>query len=144
MNSGHHNTDLVNAAVTILTVILGPAMAGVVGPYAVILLASLVGGGWALGRREPASRTSGALFLLLIAGTAAMVTNGLALLVASLIGANLADVNWLLAPIALCVGAVGHDWPKVGRWLVGRAGRFIDVLIELRRGGANGGRDVDQ
>jgi len=36
------------------------------------------------------------------------------------------DLYWLLAPIALIVGCVGDDWPKVGRWVFTRVGRLFE------------------
>lgn len=52
--------DPVNMAIALASVIFGPALAGVIGPYAVILIASTVGAAWSLGRRDQSARLGAA------------------------------------------------------------------------------------
>lgn len=125
----HTQLDPVNVAVALFSVVFGPSLASVVGPYAVIILSSTVGAAWALGRRDPAARTGAAWYMLRLNATAVIVTVSLANLVGRWLG--LEDHTWLLAPIALVVGGVGDDWPRVGKWLFVRAGR----IFERRTGG---------
>lgn len=129
---GTNQLDPVSVAIALAGVLFGPALAGVIGPYAVILISCTVGAGWALGRRDPAARLSAAWYFLRLNATAVVVTVGLAQLAGRWLGGD--DHSWLLAPIALIVGGVGDDWPGVGRWLLQHAGRILE-----RRAGGDGG-----
>lgn len=122
--------DPVSVLVALLTVVLGPALAAVVGPYAVIIIAASTGAGWSLGRREASTRVSATFFFLRINFTALLVTVSAAEIAKSF-GVP-ADLRWMLAPIAILIGGIGDDWPAVGAWLVGRIGKFIDLCIEMR------------
>lgn len=121
-----------SVAVAITGLLLGPAMAEIVGPYAVIIVAATCGAAWSLSRRETSTRRSALLFFARINATAALITVGLATLTHQAFG--LEGVNWLLAPVAMLVGGVGDDWPDVGRWVINRLGRLIE-----RRAGIDGG-----
>lgn len=125
--------DPVSVGIALAGVIFGPALAGIIGPYAVIIISATVGAAWALGRRDKAARLGSAWYFLRLNATAVLVTVGLANLAARWLGVS--DHTWLLAPIALIVGGVGDDWPRVGRWLLVRAGR----LFERRTGSGGGG-----
>jgi hypothetical protein len=122
MNQTH--LDPVSVAIALASVIFGPAMAAIVGPYAVIIIAATVGAAWALGRREQGSRLGAVWYFMLMNGTAVMVTVSLAKLAGRYLGDT--DPYWLLAPIALVVGGVGEDWPKVGRWAFSRVARVFE------------------
>ena len=124
--------DPVSVAIALASVIFGPALAAVIGPYAVIIVSATVGAAWALGRREPGARLGAAWYFLRLNATAVLVTVSLANLAGQ--WAGLQNTTWLLAPIALLVGGVGDDWPRIGRWLLERAGRLIE-----RRAGGDGG-----
>lgn len=122
--------DPVNVMVALLTAALGPTLAKVVGPYAVIIIAASTGAGWALSRREMRGRLSAATFYARINFTALLITVSAAE-IAQKFGAPF-DTRWLLTPIALLIGGVGDDWPDVARWAFGRFGKFIDTWIEMR------------
>ena len=124
--------DPVSVAIALASVIFGPALATVIGPYAVIIVSATVGAAWALGRREPGARLGAAWYFLRLNATAVLVTVSLANLAGQWVGQQ--NTTWLLAPIALLVGGVGDDWPRIGRWLLERAGRLIE-----RRAGGDGG-----
>jgi len=124
--------DPVSVAIALAGVIFGPVLAGVIGPYAVIIISATVGAAWALGRRDPAARLSAAWYFLRLNATAVIVTVGLAQLAGRKLGIE--DSSWLLAPIALIVGGVGDDWPRLCRWLGLRVMRFFE-----RRAGGDGG-----
>ena len=126
------NLDPVSVAIALASVLFGPALAAVVGPYAVIIISATVGAAWALGRRDPALKLGAAWYFLRLNATAVVVTVSLARLAGLWLG--VADHSWLLAPVALVVGGVGDDWPRLGRWLLVRAGR----IFERRAGGGNG------
>lgn len=128
----NNTLDPVNVSIALASVIFGPALAGVIGPYSVILIASTVGAAWALGRRDPSARLGAAWYFLRLNATAMLVTVGLASFVGRWLGHD--DTSWMLAPIALLVGGVGDDWPRVARWLMLRVLRIFE-----RRAGGDGG-----
>lgn len=134
MTPKNENLDPVGAITAGLALLMSPTLASIVGHYAVIIVASIVGGAWSLGRRSSVSRSSALLFLLLISSTAAMITTGIAVLISNWLPFANNGISWLVAPIGLIIGAIGHDWARVGPWLVNRVGKLIDVLIALRRG----------
>lgn len=121
--------DPVSVAIAISGVVFGPALAAVIGPYAVILIASTVGAGWSLGRRDPSEKLGAAWYFLRLNATAMLITVSLATVAGRWLG--VVDHTWLLAPIALLVGGVGDDWPRLARWFLARAAR----LVERRTGG---------
>lgn len=121
--------DPINVAILLATFLFGPVMAGVIGPYAVILIGSTVGASWSLGRREKGPRWGAAWYFLRMNATALLITVSLANLGGKWFG--LTEPDWLLCPTAIAVGAIGDDWPKVFRWLMDR----IAKLAESRFGG---------
>lgn len=106
-----NHLDPVSVAVVLASVLFGPRLAAIIGPYAVILLGATVGAAWALGRRETDKKSSAVAYFMLINGTAVLVTVGISNLVGRWLGHE--DANWLLAPVAMVIGGVGHDWPGV-------------------------------
>lgn len=122
MNS--NQIDPVSAAIALAGILFGPTLAGIVGPYAVIIVSATVGAAWSLGRRDQSLRVGAAWYFLRLNATAVLVTVGIATLAAKWLG--VVEQNWLLAPVAIVVGAVGDDWPRIGKWLIVRAGRFFE------------------
>ena len=106
-----NNLDPVHVATLVFGGFLAPAVAQILGPYAVIVLCCTIGTSWALGRRPTSSRASALKFFLLMNGTALMVTTAAARGVANHFEVD--DPNWLLAPVALMIGWIGHDWPSI-------------------------------
>lgn len=109
----------VNVAVAVFALLLSPEIADVVGPYAIILIASSVGAGWALGRRDASAKLGAFGYFLRLNFTAMIVTVGIASLLGRWLGHS--DPTWMLGPIALLIGGVGDDWPRLIDW----AGRFF-------------------
>ncbi|CAM4077874.1 Holin [Bordetella tumbae] len=122
-----NNLDPVNVAVAVASVLFGPTLAAIIGPYAVIVIASTVGAAWSLGRRDPTARLGAVWYFLRLNATAVLITAGLADIVGRWIGGD--DTSWLLAPIALLVGGVGDDWPRIGRWIIARVGSVFERRI---------------
>lgn len=121
--------DPVNVAIAIYAVLFGPALAGVVGPYAIILIGAAVGTFWSLGRR-PKGSTFGAIgYFLLMVLTTLLITVNVSGVGAHFLGLH--EPTWMLCPTAILVGAVGGDWPKVVAWSVAR----IAALVDRRMGG---------
>lgn len=103
--------DIVALAVLIAAVVFSRAVAEVVAPYLVILVASTIGASFALARREKTSRGRALWFFTRVVGLAVVLTVGLA----SLANAYYPDLSprVLLAPIALLIGFVGDGWPRL-------------------------------
>lgn len=118
------NLDIVYVTVAILSGLFGPQMAAVVGPYAVIFLSAIGGAAWSIGRRPSNVRSVGndTFFFLRLAITAIMVTGGIAVFAERWTGVG--TRQWTLPVIALLIGAVGDDWPAVGRWFAGVVRRW--------------------
>lgn len=110
------NLDIVYVTVSILTVLFGPQMAAIIGPFAVIVLSSIGGAAWSVGRRpsDRRSLTNDTFFFLRLTLTAVTVTGGIAVFAERWTGAD--TRQWTLPVIALLIGAIGDDWPGVGRW----------------------------
>lgn len=125
------NLDIVYVAVAVLTGFFGPQMAAVVGPYAVIFLSAVGGAAWSIGRRPSNLRSIGndAFFFLRLSITAIMVTGGLAVFAERWTGEG--TRQWTLPVIALLIGAVGDDWPGVGRWFAGVVRRWAARKTDL-------------
>lgn len=112
--------DPTHVAVTVASAVLAPALAEVVGPYAIIFVASSIGASWALGRQATMTRLKALLFFLRINATAAIVTVFLADFISKQLGyiSGSGGGLWLIAPIALVIGGVGDDWPTLIHWVV--------------------------
>lgn len=112
-------------ATLLLSALAGPTLAKVIGPYAVIVVAGLVGASWALSEESAASRRDALLFLLRVTFTAALLTVGItAALERFVLDGD--QARWLFAPIALILGSVGNDWPRVLRWIRSKVRRRIE------------------
>ncbi len=121
--------DPVTVATTVLAAMVGPVLAPVLGAYAVIVIAASTGAAWALGRRAPGPRWAAAGFMLRINGTALLTSWVIAAALQRWLPAA-GEATWLLAPVALVIGAVGDDWPGIGRWMVARIGRRVDRTLD--------------
>lgn len=135
----NNNLDPLTAITALLSVIIAPAVAAVLAPYTLIVMAATTGAAWALGSREPSSRFAAAVFFTRLNLTAILVTVSLAESARSL-GVSI-DVRWLLAPIALVIGGIGDNWPHVGKFLVNRVGRLIDTAIFVYKAVKTGNRN---
>ena len=123
--------DPINAAIAIASVIFGPVLATYIGPYSLIMVAATVGASWAL-RRQKVHLTAleTISYFTLINFTAVIVTVGIATLIANWFA--IAEPNWLLAIVALVVGGVGSDWPRVLKWVFIRALRVFERRAGVR------------
>lgn len=121
------NLDPVTVMTALATILLGPKLASVIGPYAVILIAATTGAAWALGRRVASGRVTAVWYFVRMNATAVLLTVSIAAIARLFFGLD--EDRWLLAPIALLVGGVGDDWPTIGRWVLERMGRLIERRI---------------
>lgn len=132
------NLDPVAVATLAASVLVGPAAAQVVGPYAVIIVAALTGAAWSLTKRPPEPALSAIWFMCRIVFTAALLTVGIT---SGLETWFLKEVKWLLVPVAFGIGWIGDDWPKVFKWIGRRVRRVADDRFIDRRSKEEGGQD---
>jgi len=102
---------------------LGPKLGPVLGIYTVILIAAIVGSGFAIARREPNSRPAAWLFAALMTVATMIVTMPATLLFVHYFTAMTAQIT---APLmALLIAAVGEDWTRVFGWGWGFVRRWV-------------------
>ena len=121
-------TDIVGLCVFLAALLFSNEAAAVLGPYMVIVIASSIGASFALARREKTTRTAALWFFTRVNGLAVLLTVGLAA-AASAYQPGLHE-RVLLAPIALLVGFIGDDWPK----LLAKIVRVLYGALDLVRG----------
>lgn len=119
--------DVVGLGVIVAGFFYSPATAAVIGPYIVIIMASVVGASFAVARRERTTRAGAVLYFVRSSGIAILLTG----MIASVLAAHYQGVNEriLIAPVALLLGSVGDDWGKVLR----RLQSFVFSLLDLMR-----------
>lgn len=122
--------DVVGLFIFIAAWIFSPAVAEVIGPYMVIVVAATLGASFKVARREKTSRMSAVLFFLRVVGMAVILTVGLAVALNSYRPDLSPRVT--VAPIALLIGFI--DWP----WALSRLVRAIFATIDLARGSKGG------
>ena len=123
-------TDIVGLCVFIAALLFSSEVANVVGPYMVIVIASSIGASFALARRDKDTRTAAVWFFTRVVGLAVLLTGGLA----AIASAHYPDIapRVFVAPIALMVGFIGDDWPK----LLGKLARGVFAITDFfRKGG---------
>ena len=97
------------AGVTLITLAVG-VFGPQVGPYIVILLASIAGSMWALSSAELATRMAGLWLLLRCVVTAIVLTS----LIAQLLGPRIGlPVGEAYAVVAFVIGMMGNRWQKI-------------------------------
>lgn len=124
--------DIVTLAIAIITAVLGPGSAAIVGPYVVILLGAVMGSAWSASRRETETRMATLRHMCLHVVLALLVTVPIALWLGKWLDF---DDKWLLGPVAAVIGGVGHDWPRVFAWLLGLGGRVLESWAQRKTGG---------
>ena len=135
MNSQSSVLDAVGFGIFVASWVYAPSVAAVVGPYIVIVLASIIGASFALKRREKTARLVAIWYFLRVAGLAVLITVSLAGIVSSYYSGLTERV--LITPVALMIGAIGDDWPKLLRAIVS----FIFRAIDLARGKPKSGEE---
>jgi uncharacterized membrane protein YiaA len=121
-------TDAVGFGIFLAGLVYAPNVAAVVGPYIVIVLASVIGASFALKRREKTARLAAVWYFMRVAGLAVLITVSLAGIGSSYYSTLTERV--LITPVALLIGAVGDDWPALLRSIV----RMFFRAIDLARG----------
>lgn len=125
----HDQIDPLTILALIIAAVAGPRLAAVISPYAVIVIAATIGGAWSLGARATSGRFSAVWYFVRLLATALVITTSLAKIFGHWV--PWVDAQYLIAPIALAIGAVGDRWRAVFSWAMGAAGR----ILERRLGG---------
>ena len=125
--NGNNPLDMAALLAALFTAWLGPRLGPVIGIYSVIVIASIVGAGFALARREPSAKLAPGLFMLLMVLATLIATVPITLLLVP----HLPEVTVQVAApvVALLVGAVGHDWERVGGWVWEQRLRFLPAAV---------------
>lgn len=114
--------------VILTTSIFGQSMAGVIGPYLLIILAASTGAAWSLGRCKLQSKTQALFYFTRIVCTAILLTVAISKVTASFMS-NIQE-EWLIAPVALIIGLIGDDWHKIGTWMLQVIKKLVDQKID--------------
>lgn len=124
---------IVGVATVLASKFYGPDVAAVVGPYIVILIAAM--GGAAVALMQVAGRTRAAAFgyFFIATITSLLFTVSLSMMAASTVD-SLRE-QWLFAPVSFGLGYIGDKWSAALLWVFNKCNSFIDILIELRKGG---------
>lgn len=93
-----------------ITVFLISLLGPFAGPYAVIVMASLLGAMWPLSTMPAMSRCSGAFFLIRIVSTAVILTSAAAWYLETAYGVPAIHG---MAVVAFFIGALGNGWAPV-------------------------------
>jgi hypothetical protein len=128
MNGQSSVLDAVGFGIFVASWVYAPSVAAVVGPYIVIVLASVIGASFALKRREKSTRLVAVWYFLRVAGLAVLGTVSIAS-IASSYYSSLTE-RALITPVAFLIGAVGDDWPALLRAIV----RYFFRAIDFARG----------
>lgn len=133
MNGSPSITDAVGFGIFLAGLVYAPGVAAVVGPYIVIIVASVIGASFAVKRREKTTRLAAAWYFLRVAGLAMLGTVSLAS------WASTYYEGWteraLITPVALIIGAVGDDWPQLLRAIVRGIFSSVDLFRPSKKGG---------
>lgn len=116
--------DFVTLVILVSATVLDPELSRIVGPYAVIFFSAALGGAWGASRQETYTRIDTLKFLLLGIGTALVITVPLSVYLEQ---HWLVESKWTLGPVAMLVGGIGKDWPRVGEWVLGFARKVIEL-----------------
>lgn len=115
--------DPVSVFVALLGVIVSAELAKYIAPYIVIGAAGLVGSAFALSRAAPAPGMRWVGYVAWYTTMSLLLTAPLAYWANAWTGL---DVRWLLGPVSGLIAAIGHDWPRLGQWVIERLGRVIE------------------
>jgi hypothetical protein len=111
-----------------LSIVIGATAAAALAPHLVVLISGLAGGVIGLMSWRRCSIGMGTLYVLGMGCMAWLFAGSLSELL-SIPWPALSDRRFL-SPIALLIGAIGHRWPRVGRWALGLARTLIESAIK--------------
>lgn len=115
--------DIIAVLTALAGVMFTPAAAAIVGPYAAIVIAAMTGAAFGLSRRGPSSRWEAIKFQ----GRAIFMAILLTVTICNLLETYVfqREVKWFLVPVALGIGWMGDDWPKVLSWITSTLKRIV-------------------
>lgn len=132
-----HNTTMANldlspapAATVLAGLMFSSPVAEVIGPYSVIIVASMLGAGVGLLNREPAGRTKANVFFLLSTAFGILLTAPASYFLASHFDA-LKD-HWLFTPVAISIGYYSHKVDKLLPALGGVLATWLGSMVPKR------------
>jgi hypothetical protein len=108
------SVDPVVGVAQVLSVFVGAATAAAIAPHLVVLIAGMAGGVLGLMSWRKSAIWEGVVYVTL-AGIGAWVFTGTAADFIYQYLPSTADKR-LIAPLAFCIGFVGHRWTQVFRW----------------------------
>lgn len=128
--------DIAAVVAALFTAWLGPKLGPVLGIYSVIVIAAVIGAGFALVRKPPEAITWPALFVTLLVGATVIVTVPITLLLVPHL--PVLTVQVAIPLVALAIAAIGPDWLRVFAWGWGFARRWIGQRTGVGPGGDTG------
>jgi len=127
-----NTSDILQLFIVFAASIFDASIAEVIGPYLLIVFAAVTGACWSLGRRESKGGWNSFFYFIRIVFTAVLLTSVTAQLVTQYL--DWADINLLIAPVALVIGVVGDDWLKVFAWLFDVIKKAADNMVNKKLG----------
>lgn len=118
MQTAPPSLDPVAVLIVLLSPFFGPAMAGVIGPYAVILLGAIGGAVYSASGRPTETGRLGIIGYMLVMVIASVgLTVAASELAASRI--SVAEPRYLFFPMSMLISGIGWRWPSVVQWAWG-------------------------
>lgn len=118
-----NSLDPTTVLIAIFSTIMAPQIAEIVGPYTIIVIASTTGAAWSLGDKPTLTKLQSLRFFIKINMVAILITVFISYLIGNYI--NMADRQWLLAPVALLIGLLGNEWGKINGWLLAKVKSYV-------------------
>ncbi len=123
-----NSADPIAGVAQVLSVFIGAATAAVIAPHLVVFIAGAAGGVFGLMSWRQCSVWEGLGYVTGMGMLAWLLAGGVAEAVAVLW--PVLDDRRGLAPVALCIGWVGHRWPSVGQWMARLARRWAEAAVQ--------------
>lgn len=117
-----HSLDIVTVAIMAASAVVGSNWGGIVGPYAVILLAAIGGATWSAAGRDEGPRWHAVRHVALLVGLSLLATVPLAELLTYITGLQ---SRWMLGPVAALIAARPE-------WVMAQIKRFYDSRVAKR------------
>lgn len=116
--------DIVYVVVFLLGLVFGPSTAAILGPYAVILIASTAGASFALYRAPSMTRARSVWFFSWLVLVALIFSGTASVLLERWVGPDTA--HYSVPFVAFLIGAMGDDWVPLLRKLRDFAFQWLD------------------
>lgn len=120
--------DIVAVVIAVASLLFGPSMAAIVGPYAVIFLGAVVGAVYSASGRVQTAKIGTFAYCALMVVISVAVTVPVAELAAPYI--RITESRSLFFPVSAAIAGVGDKWPGVFAW----AWSLVRSIAERRAG----------